>query len=214
MRMAASPLLLLQAHDAELFCPRRLPALGDGARRLLKWMREHPQAPRYRNYSGHRLNAGDVAWVRARSREIEQAQLPADPLAAPAWLQHHLAACWRHVPYWRSRGTKPPAAWHDVPCTSRAELSADIARFVPDDAALDRMICFTTSGTTGHPLKLPSHPRVAALYAAHHRRALRLFGIEPRAGVAMWASCWRGINSAASPTCRWTRCAANAGSPS
>src|SRR5262249_39647597 len=47
---------------------------------------------------------------------------------------------------------------------------------------LDRFINFRTSGTTGHPLLLPSHPVVAANYLALHKRALRRFGIELRHG--------------------------------
>jgi phenylacetate-CoA ligase len=44
------------------------------------------------------------------------------------------------------------------------------------------MINFHTTGTTGHPLLLPSHPVVAARYAAYHKRALRRVGIEPAHG--------------------------------
>nr|WP_269670788.1 AMP-binding protein [Stenotrophomonas sp. SY1] len=36
---------------------------------------------------------------------------------------------------------------------------------------------FRTTGTTGHPLVLPSHPRVAARYLAYHKRALARWGV-------------------------------------
>lgn len=62
---------------------------------------------------------------------------------------------------------------------SRADFAADVAQFVPDHVPLDRMMNFRTTGTTGHPLLVPSHPVVAARYAAFHKRALRRFGIEP-----------------------------------
>jgi phenylacetate-CoA ligase len=45
---------------------------------------------------------------------------------------------------------------------------------------LDRLINFRTTGTTGNPLLIASHPVVAARYLAFHLRALRRFGIEPR----------------------------------
>jgi len=47
---------------------------------------------------------------------------------------------------------------------------------------LERLILFSTSGTTGHPLLLASHPIVAASYLAFHVRALARFGIELRHG--------------------------------
>ena len=53
---------------------------------------------------------------------------------------------------------------------------------MPDSAPIDRLINFRTSGTTGHPLLLASHPVVAANYLAFHKRALRRFGIELRHG--------------------------------
>lgn len=65
-----------------------------------------------------------------------------------------------------------------MPPVSRADLGCDIARFVPDSAPLDRLINFRTSGTTGHPLLLASHPVVAASYLAFHKWALRRFGIR------------------------------------
>jgi phenylacetate-CoA ligase len=65
-----------------------------------------------------------------------------------------------------------------LPTISRADLSRDIAQFVPDSTPIDRLINFRTSATTGHPLLLASHPVVAANYLAFHKRALRRFSIE------------------------------------
>ena len=45
------------------------------------------------------------------------------------------------------------------------------------------MILFSSSGTTGYPLSVPSHPRVAAGYLAFHKRALRRMGVELSAGT-------------------------------
>jgi phenylacetate-CoA ligase len=98
-----------------------------------------------------------------------------------AWLPDHLALCYREVPYYREMGGSPRHL-RDVPTISRGDLARDIARFVPDSAPLDRLINFQTSGTTGHPLLIASHPAVAASYLAFHRRALARFGVELRAG--------------------------------
>jgi phenylacetate-CoA ligase len=42
------------------------------------------------------------------------------------------------------------------------------------------LINYRTTGTTGHPLLIASHPLVAASYLSFHKRALRRFGVEPR----------------------------------
>jgi phenylacetate-CoA ligase len=49
--------------------------------------------------------------------------------------------------------------------------------------AIDRLINFRTTGTTGHPLLIASHPLVAASYLTFHKRALARFGITLQAGA-------------------------------
>ena len=88
--------------------------------------------------------------------------------------------CLEQVPFYRRYGS-PPARLPDLPTISRADLSRDVAQFVPDDVAIERMMFFNTSGTTGHPLLVPSHPLVAANYLAFHKRALRRVGVELQA---------------------------------
>jgi phenylacetate-CoA ligase len=103
------------------------------------------------------------------------------PDAVPDWVSSFVEDVFAQVPYYRGLGS-PPRLLADVAPVSRADFAADIAQFVPDHVPLDRMIHFRTTGTTGHPLLLPSHPVVAARYAAYHKRALRRLGIEPAHG--------------------------------
>ena len=158
---------------------RLFPVLSDVGRAMLERLYEHPAAPIYRNRSGHRLVADDLPLVRAFTAEALAAR--PDGQDPPDWLPGFVADVYRRVPEYRARGAVP-SRFQDIPTLSRAELSRNIARFVPDDLPLDRLIEYSTSATTGHPLKLPSHPRVAAGYLAFHRRALAHFGIELRAG--------------------------------
>jgi len=158
----------------------RYPLLSDAGRRQLAFLREHPHAPIYRNQSGHRLDAADLAEVRRQEAAVLAADLGWPRNAHPEWLDAFVAECRRDVP--RFSAYCPSARFEDLPTTSRADLGHDIAAFVPDSLALDRLINFQTSGTTGHPLLIPSHPRVAAGYLAHHKRALRRFGVTLTAG--------------------------------
>ncbi|MGE8279801.1 MAG: AMP-binding protein [Stenotrophomonas sp.] len=157
-------------HDGE-----RYPTLSEAGRAMLHRMREHPAAPRYRNQSGNRLLAEEVEQLHAYEREILQAKFQWQPGAPPPWLDAFVANVHAQVPYFRARG--PEMDFAQIAPTQRADLAADIAQFVPDPVPLQRMMNFRTTGTTGHPLVLPSHPLVAARYLAHHKRALARFGV-------------------------------------
>lgn len=158
------------------------PTLTPAGDALLRSLREHPCAPTFRNESGNRLTAAEVD----DARSFERAVLAVDAVTnepSPPWLRPFLDDVFADVPFFRQRsGPVPPARFTDLPTTSRADLSRDVAPFVPDSLPLDRLIRFNTSGTTGHPLLVPSHPTVAARYLAFHTRALRRFGVTTTAG--------------------------------
>jgi phenylacetate-CoA ligase len=158
----------------------RYPTLTDDGRRMLKRLREHRHAPMFRNESGNRLTRQDVDAVRAFEREVAEAVVSDQREESTPWLAEYLARVYRDVPFYRAMGGVPRRLT-DVPPLGRAELGHDVARFVPDSAPVERLINFRTSGTTGHPLLIASHPVVAASYLAFHRRALRRFGVTLRA---------------------------------
>ncbi len=167
----------------------RYPTLSEAGQRMLQRLREHRHAPKFQNESGNRLTPEDVAIVRAFEREVADAGVGDQREESAPWLADYLARVYREVPFYRAMGGAP-ARLRDIAPISRADLSHDIARFVPDSAPVERLINFRTSGTTGHPLLIASHPVVAASYLAFHRRALRRFGVTLRAtsgevGVAL-----------------------------
>ncbi|MBK8232907.1 MAG: capsule biosynthesis protein CapK [Candidatus Eisenbacteria bacterium] len=155
----------------------RYPTLSEHGQALLRFLREHPNAPIFRNQSGNRLEATDLEQVRAFEAEVLRSEVGWPRNGHPAWLEGHLERCLEWVPHYRRYGSKPPR-FEDLPTTDRGDLGRDIAQFVPDDLPIDRLINFRTSGTTGHGLLLASHPTVAAGYLAFHKRALRRLGIE------------------------------------
>lgn len=166
--------------DHELFSPRRFPVLGPAGRAMLRRLVDHPNAPRFHDRSGHRLARLDIIQARLRHWRIGRALLPwpLDARLPPAWGAQWVSALAGRVPAARGLAGRD---WADIPLTTRADLSAALHQHMPADAPVDRLICFATSGTTGHPLKVPSLPRVAADYQAFHGRALRHFGVALRA---------------------------------
>jgi len=159
----------------------RYPTLTEDGRKMLQFLREHPHAPIYRNQSGNRLTHEDIEQVRRFERETFAAEVGWRTGEHPAWLDDFVGRCFAEVPFYRRYGSRPKN-FADIPTISRAELSRDIAQFVPDTVSTQRLINFRTSGTTGHALLLASHPVVAAMYLAFHKKALRRFGIELRYG--------------------------------
>jgi phenylacetate-CoA ligase len=160
----------------------RYPTLTAAGRAMLTRMTEHPAAPAYRNQSGNRLLREDLEGLVAFEAQMVAAPIPWRPGVAPDWVAPFLAETYRQVPHFRARGLTPRTL-ADAPTTSRADLARDIAAFVPDNLPVDRIISFRTTGTTGHPLLIPSHPVVAARYLSFHKRALARFGIALRAGT-------------------------------
>jgi phenylacetate-CoA ligase len=156
---------------------QRYPTLTDAGRALMRRMVEHPHAPIYRNASGNRLLAEDLPGLADFERSVRTAPVDWRPGAPPAWAMDLVREAYADVPYYRRQGS-PPRRFEDVAPVGRADFAADVARFVPDSAPLDRMINFQTTGTTGHPLIVPSHPVAAARYLAFHKRALARVGVE------------------------------------
>jgi phenylacetate-CoA ligase len=148
---------------------------------MLEFLREHPHAPIYRNQSGNRLTTEDITRVRAFEAEVASSDVGWRPGELPLWLGDFVERCLAEVPFYRRYGSRP-RDFGDLPTITRADLSRDIAQFVPESAPIERLINFRTTGTTGHPLLLASHPVVAASYLAFHKRALRRLGIELRHG--------------------------------
>ena len=159
----------------------RFPTLTAHGRRMLDFMRDHPHAPVYRNRSGNRLLAHEVAAQRAYEVEVAAATVGWEPGTLPDWVMPFVAETFATVPHYRALGSAP-RRFGDIAPVSRADFAADVAQFVPDHVSLDRMMHFRTTGATGHPLLIPSHPIVAARYAAFHKRALRRVGIVPAYG--------------------------------
>ncbi|WP_078083517.1 AMP-binding protein [Microbulbifer mangrovi] len=158
------------------FDTERYPTLSEDGCRMLQFLREHPQAPHYRNQSGNRLQVEDLIALEAFEQQEACRRPEWSTQQPPDWLDSFIARAWHEVPYYRAQGATPRFA--DIEPVSRADFSRDIAAFVPDSVPTERLMNFRTTGTSGNPLLLPSHPRVAASYLSFHRRALRRIGIE------------------------------------
>lgn len=160
----------------------RFPLLTEPGRRLLQRMREHPHAPRYTAQCGNRLTAEGLRRVRAFEAELTASEIDWSAEHPPAWLREFVEMCFRDVPFYREDGA-PPADFADIPLTTRADLSRAIWAFVPDSLPLDDLILYATSGTTGHPLSIPSHPVISSSYFPLFKLMLSRRGLHLRSGA-------------------------------
>lgn len=159
----------------------RFPLLTIEGERLLRWMREHPHAPKYTATCGNRLTADYLRRVREYEAELDATPKGWLSGQLPAWLDSFVEMCYRDVPFYRRVGDRPPL-FTDIPTTSRADLAREIWSFVPDSLPLNDLIIYATSGTSGHPLTILSHPVVSGCYTPLYKTALRHYGIELTAG--------------------------------
>ncbi|MEM7786513.1 MAG: AMP-binding protein [Bacteroidota bacterium] len=159
------------------------PLLTEAGDVLLRRMEQHPAAPRWNYTCGDRLVAADLPVLDAM-----RADLAAEPASGPGEIPEtvvarllrerarvpHLAA---HLPETASEIVR---TWADLPTLSREDLVRRTPAFVPDAADLDRMVIYSTSGTTGHPILIPNHPVGASAYQLLLERAFALWDVPWR----------------------------------
>jgi phenylacetate-CoA ligase len=160
---------------------QQYPRLSESGRRMLQWLNEHPDAPRYTHVTGHRLTADGLRQVRdfyAALRSESPGWLPGH---LPPWLLEFVETCLRDVPFYRRYRT-PPVPFEQIPTFTRADLAAQIWAFVPDSAPLEDLIVYGTSGTTGHHIDIPCSPAVSSMYLPLLNAALGYYGLQLEGG--------------------------------
>jgi phenylacetate-CoA ligase len=167
--------------DEPLTDEQRFPLLDDAGRRRLRRLREHPHAPRYNYHGGERLTAAGLANVRAYAERLRTERAAWQSGELPPWVKRLMEFCRQEVPFHRRR-----ADWSDdffaLPPTGRESLRREPWAFVPDSADLADLIVYTTSGTTGNRLTVPSHPEVPNRYLPLMQAALAAHGVTLEGG--------------------------------
>lgn len=168
--------------DRSLTDAERHPLLTVEGRRLLDRLLEHPQAPRYNHRCGDRLTREGLRRVRTFERRLLAPRPSATAGAVPPWVTRFAHRCLKTVPFYRGRGGDH-RRFADLPTCARADLGREPWSFVPDDQPLDDLMVYNTTGTTGHPLDVLSHPEVSSLYLPLLRAALRRHGTTFEGGA-------------------------------
>ena len=158
----------------------RTPLLTKAGQENLKRIKEHEAAPRWNVSIGDRLEKADlVAYDTFRKRVFSyEALLPKVPAHIVEWvtLQREKVNLFRQA---LPTGFDVEKDWAHIPTMCREDIATRPEDIVPRGESLDRLIVYDTSGTTGHALVVPHHPRAVALNHALAEYALFKHGIEP-----------------------------------
>ncbi|MBI3243526.1 MAG: AMP-binding protein [Chloroflexi bacterium] len=164
----------------------RFPLITERGHRLLRRLEEHLHAPRFTHRGYNRLTAEGLRRARAFAEELKITPPTWRHGEVPDWLAGFVERCFREVPIYRRLG--PPGAlsavegFFDLPTTDRSDLNREPWAFLPDSQSLDGLIVYNTSGTTGHPLDILTHPDTLGLYVPLLQAALATHNITLEGG--------------------------------
>jgi phenylacetate-CoA ligase len=165
----------LKIHD------ERTPLMTAGGQRMLRRLREHPDAPQFNYATGDRLRQEDLPLIERFRMDLHSFR-GARVIEPPPWIVDRLTSQWDEVPFfrqWNVTSSNLARDWHEIPTTSRRDLAERPWDFVPDDVPLDRLIIYRTAGTTGHPISVPHHPLAVRCYEPLIEFALERHGVVP-----------------------------------
>lgn len=146
----------------------------------------HPAAPRWSHTLGDQLTADDLAEVQAFRAELADDQPAAPSYAAgapPPALLARIAAWIPQIDELRGRipvGFHLERDWAAIRLLDRSTVAERLATLIPANAPIPRMMVYTTTGTTGHALDVPSHPRTVAMAHLFAERVLSRLGLDPK----------------------------------
>ncbi len=159
----------------------RFPLLTETGRARLQYLREHPSAPRYNHPCGEQLTSEGLQNVKDFAARLETAPRGWQHGEIPAWLHAFTEKCLTEVPFYRQRGGAADN-FFTLPACTRDDLARTPWAFVPDSQSIDELVVYDTSGTTGPPLLILSHPATSASYLPALQWALARRGVTLAGG--------------------------------
>jgi phenylacetate-CoA ligase len=130
-------------------------------RRFHNELLEHAAAPRFNFTSTDLLTADSLQEVKGFASELLLSGRFWLPGGRPDWLSSFVEEAFRQVPYYRAYG-RAPREFATIPPFGREVLRDQPWSLVPDHLSLDALTVYTTSGTSGSALSIPTHPAVSS----------------------------------------------------
>lgn len=156
----------------------RAPAITPAAWRGLERILQHPSAPRWNQTIGDRVGEPELERLAdfrsaLSTRPLESDRRPS--IALTDWVESLRGRLWHldRLP----RGFDARRDFTAIPTTDREAIARRIEELVPHDADLTDAILYSTSGTTGHAVVVPSHPSAMVQNLAHLEAAAAHHGV-------------------------------------
>lgn len=158
----------------------RIPLMKPEYLPLLKHLQEQRHAPIWNYTCGDRLTSQDIKEIDIFAEKLRQQRERRGP-EPPGFIVDWLAARIDHVPLYRERlkGLRLREDFRRIPPTNREDMAVRLDRLVPGNTDLQRLIVNPTSGTTGHPIQAPNHPRSIGCYNPLLFFSLERHGVFP-----------------------------------
>jgi phenylacetate-CoA ligase len=157
----------------------RIPLLKDEWLELYGRMSNHPHAPRWNTECGDRLTEEDMTFVKQFAEDLKSGR---DSFTAipPEWLIKWALKMKASTPWFRNKLNSDDinTAWKSCTPMRRSDMQSFLELIVPEDADLNRLVINPTSGTTGHPIPAPNHPRAIGCYDPLIQYALEKHGVN------------------------------------
>ncbi len=157
----------------------RIPLLKDEWMELYTKMSEHPHAPQWNTECGDRLTADDMLFVRNFADDLKNKREPFRQ-TPPDSIAHWTENIRKTTQWFRNKinSDNIKETWQNISPMTRQDMQSSLELIVPEDADLKRLVVNPTSGTTGHPIPAPNHPRAVGCYDPLIQYALERHGVK------------------------------------
>lgn len=175
----------------------RNPLITEAGFRNFLRIKQHPNAPIWNFETGDRIEEADLTAHVVFTKELVRNRRPYSP-APPSEILTWVRSMRAKVTAFAERlpdGFDLEKDWAAIPPVTRGDVAARLHTLVPQDADLSRLITYDTSGTTGHAIAVPTHPRVLAQVLAMMTYVMGRYSIALDVGPDMIACVNVGVQA-------------------
>ena len=160
------------------FLKTRIPLFKPEWMQTINSMREHQDAPKWNIEIGDRLTEDDFQFVKEFDEKLNNNRNGFDrypPVEIIEWIREKR----ENTLYFKEilQNINLEKDFYKIPTLTRSDLSNNLHKIVPLNENLDRLIVNPTTGTTGFPIKAPSHPKTQGCYDPLIQFCLKRYGI-------------------------------------
>ncbi|WP_028980646.1 AMP-binding protein [Sporocytophaga myxococcoides] len=150
----------------------RFPLISDLS--FLNKLRQDELAPLFNFSSGDRLSHDHLERVRQYAENIRVNKIFWEKGILPDWIETYTSWCRHTVDFYRNRKKH----FLDQPTINRSHISATPWEFVSDDASIEDLLVYQTSGTTGAAMDVVFDPVSQACWLLQLQSILDLYDIK------------------------------------